>query len=476
VAIEIYNTPTKKKQIFTPLNEGKIGMYVCGVTVYDMCHIGHARSMIIFDVIARFLRKKGFQLTYVRNFTDIDDKIINKANQEGKPFNEISELYIKEFYTDMETLKVKRADKEPKATEHITQIIDLVKTLIEKGLAYESSGSVYFDVSKFKGYGKLSSRKQEDMIAGARVDINEAKDDPLDFALWKISKPGEPWWESPWSKGRPGWHIECSAMSTHYLGPTLDIHGGGRDLIFPHHENEIAQSEGAYGKEFVRNWVHNGFVTIDNEKMSKSLGNFLTIRELTKEHHPETLRLFLLSSHYRSPIDFSKDAIHTARGSLLRFYETLDRVASAPKTAKEPRLKTLLNEFDEKFDAAMCDDFNTAKAIAHIHDLTTGINRTIDANPEIADDDIQSLNASISTISEILGILEEAPKKFIDAHKRSGLVEIGITDKEIKEMIGKRLEAKKAKDFKKADEIRNSLLAKGIALKDTPSGTVWEKV
>ncbi|MEA2101777.1 MAG: cysteine--tRNA ligase, partial [Thermodesulfobacteriota bacterium] len=295
MGIDIYNTPLKKKKTFVPLSGNKVGMYVCGVTVYDMCHIGHARSLIVFDVIARFLRKKGYDLTYVRNFTDVDDKIIARANQNKETYKELSDRFIDEFYTDMAILGVKKADVEPRAAEHIPQIIDMVSTLIDKGLAYESEGSVYYSVSRFRGYGKLSGRRIEDMIAGARVDIEKEKHDPLDFALWKASKEGEPWWQSPWSKGRPGWHIECSAMSTHYLGETLDIHGGGKDLIFPHHENEIAQSEGAYGKAFVRNWIHNGFVTISGDKMSKSLNNFLTIRELTKEVHPEVLRLLLLS-------------------------------------------------------------------------------------------------------------------------------------------------------------------------------------
>ena len=475
MSIEIYNTPIKRKQQFSPLKKGMVGMYVCGITAYDMCHIGHARSMIIFDTIARFLRKKGYDLTYVRNFTDVDDKIIARANKGGLTYQDVSEEYIEEFYTDMEILKVGKPDVEPKASEHIPEMIDMIAALIDKSLAYEAEGSVYFNVSRFKGYGKLSSRKLEDMIAGARVDVNEAKKDPLDFALWKVSKPGEPWWESPWSKGRPGWHIECSAMSTHYLGPTLDIHGGGRDLIFPHHENEIAQSEGAYGKPFVRYWIHNGFVTVNNDKMSKSLGNFLTIRELTKEIHPEVLRLFLLSRHYRSPIDFSWDAIHESRGALIRFYESLDRVFNSPERAIRPRLKNIIDGFSNKFDAAMSDDFNTAKAIGHIHEFTTEVNRTLDSNPEVAEGDVLALRAALSDVSDILGILEQKPAEFLDHIKHADPDKVGITDQEIEGLILSRDNARKARDFKAADEIRDSLKARGIILKDTPGGTAWER-
>ncbi|HPA85225.1 MAG TPA: cysteine--tRNA ligase [Deltaproteobacteria bacterium] len=476
MAISLYNTRTKKKEPFSPREGNKVRMYVCGVTVYDMCHIGHARSLVVFDVISRFLRRKGFDLTYVRNFTDVDDKIIARANQLGTDYREISEKYIKEFNTDMKTLKVKPADIEPRATEHIEQIIEMIRKLEEKGLAYKApDGSVYFDVSKFRDYGKLSGRDTEEMIAGARVDIEENKDDPLDFALWKKSKEGEPWWESPWSRGRPGWHIECSAMSTHLLGPTLDIHGGGRDLVFPHHENETAQSEGTYGMEFVKYWVHNGFVTISGEKMSKSLGNFLTIRELTKEVHPETLRLLLLSHHYRSPIDFSRDAVQAANQGLVRFYEMLDRVWSASPAAGEPRLKPLADAFAKDFDEALSDDFNTARAIARLHELTTEVNRTLDSNPVVADEDRTALKAAVELVAEVLGILEEEPKRFLERIKRSGIDETGLSEQEIEDLIAQRNEARKAKDFKRADEIRDTLKSKGIQLKDTPGGTLWEK-
>ena len=474
--LNIFNTPFKKKRSFEPLKGNKVGMYVCGVTVYDMCHIGHARSLIIFDVISRYLRRKGYELTYVRNFTDIDDKIIARANTLGTSYREIADRFIDEFKTDMDTLKVRPADIEPKATDHIKDIIELVRILEDKGLAYKADdGSVYFSVSSFKGYGNLSGRRTEEMIAGARVDIEELKKDPLDFALWKRSKEGEPWWESPWSKGRPGWHIECSAMSTHFLGPTLDIHGGGRDLIFPHHENEIAQSESAYGVPFVRHWIHNGFVTVDGEKMSKSLGNFITIRELTKDVHPEVLRLLLLSHHYRSPIDFSRDAVNTSRHALIRFYEMLDRVVHNTATGKDSRLEGLLCTFTTGLDEAMADDINTAKAIAALHDLTTEINRALDQDPKVSQTDRDGLEKIVDEIKDIFGILTEEPAAFLESMKRGSVHITGLTEQEIIGFIDERNLARKARDFKKSDEIRDLLKHKGIQLKDTPEGTVWEK-
>jgi cysteinyl-tRNA synthetase len=477
MSIAVYNTPFRKKQEFKPLKDNKVGMYACGVTVYDMSHIGHARSMIIFDVISRFIRSKGFELTYVRNFTDVDDKIIARANELSTSYKEISEKYIDEFQTDMRVLKVRKADVEPKATEYIPQIIDMIRVLEEKGLAYRADdGSVYYSVTKFRTYGGLSGRRTEEMIAGARVDIEEMKRDPLDFALWKRSKEGEPWWDSPWSKGRPGWHIECSAMSTSILGPTLDIHGGGRDLIFPHHENEIAQSEGTYGVPFVRYWVHNGFVTISGEKMSKSLGNFLTIRDLVREVNPEVLRLLLISQHYRSPIDFSKDSIKSITQALVRFYEVLDRVSRSPATAPADRLEPLAARFLEDFDQAMSDDFNTPRAIALLHDFTTMVNRTLDDGPLVTPGDAAAVKAAFGKVSEVLGVMEEDPAAFLESVKRSGISETGLGAAEIEGLIAQRAAARKARDFKGADEIRNMLLARGIQLKDTPGGTVWEKM
>jgi cysteinyl-tRNA synthetase len=476
MALEIYSTPEKKKKEFKPINPDKVGMYVCGMTVYDMCHIGHARSQIVFDVISRFLRHKGFSLTYVRNYTDVDDKIIARANKEGVSSQELAERYIDEFSKDMEILRVKKPDLEPRATEHIPQIIEMVKTLIDKGLAYESDGSVYYRVSKFRPYGYLSGRRLEEMIAGARVDIDESKEDPLDFALWKKSKPGEPLWDSPWSQGRPGWHIECSAMSTHYLGPQLDIHGGGKDLMFPHHENEIAQSEGVFEKTFVRYWVHNGFVTINGEKMSKSLGNFLTIREITKTTHPEILRLMLISSHYRTPIDYSEEGLETSKQTLIRFYEMLERVNLSKETAGKPRLTETVQSFMTEFDEAMCDDFNTARAIACIHELTTSVNKTINETSTLTASDKKSVADAIIMINEVLGILEEEPASFLEKMKHSGLNEAGLTAADIEAFINERNTARKNKDFKRGDEIRDMLKDKGIQLKDSPAGTTWEKL
>ncbi|NWF54628.1 MAG: cysteine--tRNA ligase, partial [Syntrophaceae bacterium] len=388
--LKIYNTLTKKKEEFVPLEEGKVRMYVCGVTVYDRCHIGHARAAVVFDVIYRFLRHLGYGVTYVQNYTDVDDKIINRANQEGVPSQVIAERYIQEHGQDMAALGMEKPTHQPKATENIPQIIDLIQRLVDKGVAYPVNGDVYFSVEKFGPYGKLSGRDLEEMQAGARVEVDERKKNPLDFALWKASKPGEPEWESPWGKGRPGWHIECSAMSQRYLGESFDIHGGGKDLIFPHHENEIAQSEAATGKPFVRYWVHNGFVNINQEKMSKSLGNILPIGELLREHHPEALRLFLLSSHYRSPVDFSPQHMAEANANLDRFYSALLGIeellsgkaeasplnpASLKGAAKEVFEKT--SKTRESFEEAMRDDFNTALALGYLHDLTRLLNRVL---------------------------------------------------------------------------------------------------
>ncbi|MCU0576690.1 MAG: cysteine--tRNA ligase [Desulfobacterota bacterium] len=475
--LNVFNTPFKKKKPFEPVNGNKVGMYVCGVTVYDMCHIGHARSLMVFDIISRYLRRKGYDLTYVRNFTDIDDKIIARANALGTSYREIADRYIDEFKTDMEILKVRPADIEPKATDHIGDIIEMVRILEDKGYAYKADdGSVYFSVSKFKGYGSLSGRRIEEMVAGARVNIEEMKRDPLDFALWKRSKEGEPWWDSPWSQGRPGWHIECSAMSTRFLGHTLDIHGGGRDLIFPHHENETAQSEGAYGVPFVRHWIHNGFVTVGGEKMSKSLGNFMTIRELVKDVHPEVLRLLVLSNHYRSPIDFSRDAMNTSRHALVRFYEMVDRVNTATAAGGESRLEGHVGTFLEAVDESMADDFNTARAVASLHELTTEVNRALDNDPRISAGDRAQLLKAVDEIAEIFGILTEEPGGFLESMKRGGVKEMGLSGQEIQALIDERNRARKAKDFKRSDEIRDALRAKGIQLKDTPEGTLWEKI
>ncbi len=371
--IKMFNTISARKEEFTPIDPGVIKIYVCGVTVYDMCHIGHARAYIAFDVIIRYLKYKNFKVKYVRNFTDVDDKIIKRANELGVKTEEITEKYIREFYTDMEALNVAKADIEPRVTEHIPDIINLIQKIIDNGYAYISGGDVYFSIDAFPSYGKLSGRKIDDMKAGARVEINEQKRHPMDFALWKESKPGEPAWDSPWGKGRPGWHIECSAMSTKYLGNTFDIHGGGKDLIFPHHENEIAQSEAANRVKFVNYWLHNGFVNINEEKMSKSLGNFFTIREVCEKYFPEALRYFMLGTHYRSPINYSTDAIAEAEGRVEYYYFTLKEINKSIGNFNGP-LKDIVSkeEIDQnikELDEAMEDDFNTAKAIANISNL-----------------------------------------------------------------------------------------------------------
>ncbi len=387
--LRIYNSQTKQKESFIPLNPPQVGIYVCGVTVYDSCHIGHARSMIVFDVIVRYLRSKGFQVTYVRNFTDIDDKIIVRAQKDGVDPKMLAEKYIEEFAADMKTLGVSAPDYEPRATLHIPEIISLVQKLIDLKVAYVVEGDVFFAVEKFSAYGSLSNRSLEEMQAGARIEVDPRKHHPMDFALWKSGKPGEPVWESPWGPGRPGWHIECSAMSSRYLGQTFDIHGGGKDLIFPHHENELAQSMAVSHKPLARYWVHNGFVTIQGEKMSKSLGNFLTIQEMTRRFHPEAIRLLLLSRHYRSPLDYSDQAMQEAQMGLRRLY-TLLRDLEHPEARIQNKGKESLTRegikeieeairgFEEKFQQAMDDDFNTAQAIGHLYELARQLNRTMD--------------------------------------------------------------------------------------------------
>ena len=374
MTIQIYNTMKKKKEEFVPLREGYVGMYACGVTVYDLSHIGHARALIVFDVIYRYLQYRGYKVTFVRNYTDIDDKIIKRAQEEGVTYKDISDRYIKEFDHDMDLLGLEKPTVSPRATDHIPEMIAMVEALIEKGFAYEVDGDVYFSVGSFSEYGKLSGKNIEELNSGARVEVDERKQSPLDFALWKKSKEGEPFWECPWGKGRPGWHIECSAMSQKYLGTTFDIHGGGMDLIFPHHENEIAQAECATGEPFARYWIHNGFVNINQQKMSKSLKNFFSIREILETYHPEVLRLFLLSNHYRSPVDYSEQNLTEAKVGLDRFYailrdldeiKSLDK-GSAAQSLGEKRLVTELQEFPGKFTAAMDDDFNTAAALGHL--------------------------------------------------------------------------------------------------------------
>ncbi len=488
--LRIYNSLTKKKEEFVPLREGKISMYVCGVTVYDRCHIGHARAAVVFDMIYRFLGHLGFHVTYVRNYTDVDDKIINRANQEGVSCQEIAERYITEYEEDMKSLGVRSPTHEPRATENISQIIELVQKLLDKGYAYPVNGDVYFAVEKFPSYGKLSGRNLEEMRAGARVEVDERKNNPLDFALWKSSKPGEPAWESPWGQGRPGWHIECSAMSQRFLGESFDIHGGGKDLIFPHHENEIAQSEAATGKPFVRFWVHNGFVNIEQEKMSKSLGNIRAIREILKDYHPEALRLFLLSNHYRSPLDFSLQNMAEARANLDRFYSALLGIEEVLSKGKEdPSIKTSslkgsakelqekISLVKDKFGEAMEDDFNTALALGYLHELTRVINRVLGEKSFRKDPSAPSLlrmgKECLLGHGNILGLFQEPPAEYFAGQRRRFLEAKGIGEEEIRTLIAEREEARKGKDFARADDIRSRALARGIALEDGPQGTTW---
>lgn len=475
MAIRIYNTLTKKKETFEPIRADKVSMYVCGPTVYDSCHIGHARSAVVFDVIIRHLEASGYDVTYVRNFTDVDDKIIRRANELGTDAKTIAEKYIAEFYEDMDALHVRRATIEPRATEHIDSIIVLIENLIAKDMAYEIDGDVYFSVEAFDGYGKLSGRRLEDMEAGARVDVDKRKRNPFDFALWKAAKPGEPTWASPWGDGRPGWHIECSAMSSSYLGQTFDIHGGGKDLIFPHHENEIAQSEASTGKPFAKYWVHNGFVNIDKEKMSKSLGNFLLIRDVLKSYHAETVRLFLLSNHYRSPVDFTDKALDEAGSALDKIYALLARVASdvtgTGDEADQP------NHYWQRFQAAMDDDFNSAQGIGVLFEAVRTVNRLLDESKgKLSADTRHSVHGAVSEIRRMgntLGILAESPAEYFNRKKSQALAEQNISPAEIETMIQERQTARKEKDWAKADQIRDRLAALNVIIKDSPTGTTW---
>lgn len=489
MALRIYNTLTDRKEDFVPLQGNKVGMYVCGVTVYDLSHIGHARSTIVFDTIYRYLQYRGYEVTYVRNYTDIDDKIIKRANENGVDYRTIAEKYIHEFDSDMGSLGMEKPTIGPRATDHIPEMIQLISTLVEKGYAYPSGGDVFFSVEKFQEYGKLSKRNLDEMQAGARVEVDEKKKNPLDFALWKASKPGEPFWESPWGKGRPGWHIECSVMSQKYLGETFDIHGGGRDLIFPHHENEIAQSEAATGRTFVRTWIHNGFVNINKEKMSKSLGNILTIKEILQQWHPEVIRLFLLSQHYRSPVDFSEDSLSEAKSGLNRFYITLrglQEEMARPIVPRQDKLdasllgqcRQAIESFQTKVEEAMDDDFNTALAIGHFHDLQTSLNSLLNLSKGRPTEGIASILKQgfdqLSKLGWIFGLLREDPQRYLEVQKREGLKKLKVSEDEILRLIEERNQARRNKDWKRADEIRNTLVAEGILLEDAPSGTQWK--
>jgi cysteinyl-tRNA synthetase len=460
--LSIYNTLTGEKEEFRPIEPGKIRMYVCGMTVYDYCHMGHARVMVVFDMVARYLRSRNYEVTYVRNITDIDDKIIKRAHEKGESITELTDRFIQAMHEDAAALGILLPDQEPRATGHIAHIIDLINRLLASKLAYVGENKdVFFDVSKFSGYGKLSGKQIDELRSGARVEVQEAKDDPLDFVLWKSAKPGEPSWESPWGPGRPGWHIECSAMSIHCLGEHFDIHGGGMDLQFPHHENEIAQSEGATGKKFVNVWMHNGFVRINDEKMSKSLNNFFTVREVLRLFRAEEIRFFILSSHYRSPLNYSMENLGEARAALVRLYTALRDIQTGDATL-EPSIT-------EKFNSVMDDDFNTPKAIALLHELAGDINK-LDKTSEKA----RSLAATLVYFGGILGLLQDSPVHYLQS--QTGIADETLTAEEIESYICERNVARKTRDFKEADRIRVLLEEKGIQLEDTSTGTLWRRV
>jgi len=479
MTLRLYNTATRKKEVFRPLKEGRVGLYACGVTVYDLCHVGHARSAIVFDVLVRYLRARGFEVTYVRNFTDVDDKIIDRARLMGKEPRDLAQENIDAFYEDMGRLGVLIPDEEPRATRFIPQMIDMIRVLVDKGYAYEEDGDVFYAVDKFEGYGKLSGRRLEDMKAGSRVAVDEKKRHPMDFALWKKAKPEEPQWPSPWGPGRPGWHIECSVMSGFYLGPTFDIHGGGEDLLFPHHENERAQSIAALGGEFARYWVHNGFVTVESEKMSKSLGNFLTIRDALTTYHPEVLRFFLLSKHYRSPLDFAKSAVLDLQSGLVRIYRTVQRVNDVLGRGDEKDSAPLEGSLSEKeedsflgrFIEAMDEDLNTPSAIALMFEKVTEMNKAMDGGvDEAGKKRLQEGLAHLYSAARVLGILEERPEDFFE---KVAAPSDALDTANIERLIEERTKARAAKDWSRADAIREDLKRMGIVLEDGPAGTTW---
>lgn len=461
MSLTIYNTLKREKDKFIPIEEGKIKLYVCGMTVYDYCHIGHARVLIAFDVITRFLRSQGWDVNYARNITDIDDKILVRANENNESYTDLTTRFIDAMHEDEKQLNVLPPDQEPRATAHIKEIIDLVTTLIEKGVAYPvDNGDVYYRVKSFKDYGKLSGKILEDLLAGARVDVGSLKEDPADFALWKGAKEGEVFWESPWGKGRPGWHIECSAMTKACLGAHFDIHGGGPDLPFPHHENEIAQSEAANCCKYVNYWMHAGAVRVDGEKMSKSLGNFFTIRDVLEKYHPEVVRFLIVSSHYRSPINYSEDNLVEAKAGLDRFFQTLKDYTHV-EAAELTDLKD--SEYYQRFVAAMNDDFNTRMALTAMYDLVKAINS---AEQSVA----ESLAGELKAMANVLGILQADPEAFL-----KGSDEDGLSDGEIEAYIQERIDAKLAKNYARADEVRHLLQEQGIVLEDSKEGTTWRR-
>lgn len=528
MALRIYNTRTGEKELFTPLHPGRVGMYVCGVTTYNLCHIGHGRASVVFDVVYRELTRRGFDVTYIRNYTDVDDKIIKRGHLEGLPASEIADKYVEATRVDMEALGCLPPTHTPRVTQHIDDIISLVKTLVERNHAYPApSGEdaanedVYFEVGSFSPYGQFSGRNLEDLRAGARVEVNEEKRSPLDFALWKAAKPGEPSWQSPWGAGRPGWHIECSAMCVHYLGATFDIHGGGSDLIFPHHENEIAQSEGANGQKLANYWMHNGMLTVNQEKMSKSLNNFFTIRDALERFHREAIRLFLLSTQYRNPADFSSDSLEEAEAGLERLYQAVaagEKLLGKDKTARgelartllkgdlaqllaaqpwterkglwelepgrwtpaEQELQTLAQTVLNQLTEAMDDDFNTARALGHLFELARGIGRLAAVQPKGGTNAPAALASALIVLkgfsAQILGLLVETPERFAQDLNQRRLKSLPITEAEIEASIVARKQARADKNWAESDRIRDALLAQGIVLEDSHEGTLWKVV
>ncbi len=469
--LKIYNNLTNTKEEFQPIEPGKVRMYVCGMTVYDLCHLGHARVMVVFDVVYRYFRELGYAVTYVRNITDVDDKIIARASENGEPIDRLTGRFIDAMHEDSAALGILMPSSEPRATGHMDEILQMIQTLIDRGYAYVvDSGDVYYSVSRFESYGKLSGKDPDDLRAGARVEVDESKQDPLDFALWKAAKPEEPSWDSPWGKGRPGWHIECSAMSTSCLGNHFDIHGGGMDLQFPHHENEIAQSEGATGEPFVNVWMHNGFVRVNEEKMSKSLGNFFTVREILERYRPEEVRYFILTSQYRSPLNYDEEHLENARGALTRFYTALRGLPEAHPAGGEA--------FEQRFREAMDDDFNTPEALAVLFDLAREINRVRGDDAGTA----AGLAAELKRLGGVLGILQDDPESFLKSAVVTGkTIEAAadamlvFSDEKIEALIEQRVNARKAKNWAEADRIRDELQAAGIQLEDGPQGTTWRR-
>jgi len=500
MALTVFNTLGNRKEEFVPVSPGRVKIYACGVTVYDLCHVGHARANVAFDIIVRYLRYRGYEVTYVRNFTDIDDKIIRRAALEKTDFLAVSNRYIEAFYEDFDRLGLVRPDVEPRATDHIPEIIALVGRLIDAGKAYPVDGDVYYSVRGFAAYGKLSGKNTEDLLSGARVEVDDRKRDPLDFALWKSSKPGEPAWDSPWGPGRPGWHIECSAMAMKHLGESFDIHGGGKDLVFPHHENEIAQSEGATGKPFARYWIHNGFVNVDSEKMSKSLGNFFTLRDALGKVKPDVLRFFLVSSHYRSPIDYTESSLAEAKAGLTRLYRVKEKMEACVSTgyaaSSLPRGDEFaaLRDAGDRFVEAMDDDFNTAAALGHLFDAARVLNRLAPADPSAEKEKAGEFLAGYAVLEPlfgVLGLLRESAGEYFRGEPKTHVPETdggsemvasaseekftpGPTAEEIERRIEARKTARARKDFAEADRIRKELDALGIVLEDSKAGTTWK--